>query len=124
MPYLPFVDREGCHVDFTGIGELWDAQTVASVCWGLRDVASLEYDRVTLKDGTSATSRSADLMQGAVRPRHTPFGHSQIRRGAVLRITERRAFAETRYSRQRSRATGHRFMRSWPVELLFTVAGL
>ena len=39
VPDLPFVivNREGCHVDFTGIGKLWDAHTVASVRWARRD---------------------------------------------------------------------------------------
>jgi hypothetical protein len=49
------VDREGCHVDFTGIGELWGAQTVASVRWALRDNGGVEFGRVTLKDGAKAS---------------------------------------------------------------------
>jgi hypothetical protein len=33
VPDLPFVivNRVGCHVDLTGIGKLWDAQTLASL---------------------------------------------------------------------------------------------
>ena len=63
MPDLPFVivDREGCHVDFTGIGELWEPQTDASVRnGGCRTTAASEYGRVTLKDGTKASDGLAE----------------------------------------------------------------
>jgi hypothetical protein len=35
VPDLPFVivNREGCHVDLTGIEELWAANTVAAIRW-------------------------------------------------------------------------------------------
>ena len=126
LPVMPFGSWSKCAARGKGSGlcggirEFWDAETVASARRGQRDNGGVDYGRVTLKAGAKRNFTNRDLMQGAVGPRHTPFGHSQIRRGAVLSITERRACAETRDSRQRSRAMGRdtRFMRSWPVELL------
>jgi hypothetical protein len=54
VPDPPFiiVDRDSCYVDFTGISELWDAQTVASVA-GTFDNGGVEWARHA-KDGTEA----------------------------------------------------------------------
>jgi hypothetical protein len=51
-PDLPFVivDRQGCHVDLPGIGELWDGPIVARV---LRDRGGTSLGPVPLKDGTA-----------------------------------------------------------------------
>jgi hypothetical protein len=66
VPDLPFVDREGYHVDFTGIGELWEPQTDASVrTRGLPDNGGVQYGRVTLKDGSRR-----NLFEPLVAPRH------------------------------------------------------
>jgi len=61
---LPFViiDRTGVHVDLTGIGQLWDAPTVARIDWGLRDVSGKVFGRVTLKNGTSRNFFDVELM--------------------------------------------------------------
>ena len=60
VPDLPFfiVNRVGCHVDLTGIAELWDAQTVASVAGDFATTAA-SNGRVTLKDGTRTSIRGA-----------------------------------------------------------------
>jgi hypothetical protein len=63
VPDLPFVivNRQGIHVDLTGIGELWDGPTTAMVQWGLISNAGIEFGRVTLKDGTSRNFHDRDL---------------------------------------------------------------
>ena len=65
MPDLAFVlvDREGCHVDFTGIGELWDAQTVASVRWRLRGNAAgaTVYGAIHLVSGNLTLTGAAGV---------------------------------------------------------------
>ena len=66
VPDLPFVivNRVGCHVDLTGIAELWDGPTVAAIRWGLRDNGGVQYGRVTLKDGTRTSIRGAGRRYG------------------------------------------------------------
>jgi len=59
-PDLPFVivNREGCHIDLTGIGQLWDGPTVASIRRALSSSSAacdgLRRTRALLSFGTSA----------------------------------------------------------------------
>jgi hypothetical protein len=63
VPDLPFVivNRQGIHLDLTGIGELWDGPTTTMVVWGLRNNAGIEFGQVTKKDGTSRNFHDRDL---------------------------------------------------------------
>ena len=64
VPDLPFVivNRQGIHVDLTGIGELWDEPTTAMVQWGLINNAGIEFGRVTKRDGTGRNFHDRDLL--------------------------------------------------------------
>jgi hypothetical protein len=64
-PPHPFmvVNRNGVHVDMTQVeGELYDANTVARVVWGMRDPSGTLFGEVTLKNGTSRTFFDPNLM--------------------------------------------------------------
>ncbi|MFZ1152546.1 MAG: hypothetical protein WAR76_22900 [Xanthobacteraceae bacterium] len=59
------VAGHGFHVDLSRVsGELWDADTVRAITWGLRDSAGQRFGRVVLKNGT-ARARKAALAQMA-----------------------------------------------------------
>ena len=88
MPDLPFVivDRRGCHVDLTGIGELWDGPTTARVQWGLRNNGGIEFGRVIKKDGTARNFFDRDLM--------LPYVKAHARAWSALMADQERAKAQ------------------------------
>jgi len=63
-PNLPFVivDRRGIHVSLTGIGQLWDGNTMAKLRWGLLDNQGNEFGRINFKDGGVRNFFDRDLL--------------------------------------------------------------
>lgn len=66
--------RTAMNVDLTGVdGQLWDAKTVRSVLWGLKNDEGRVYGRVEMRNGTRRSFFDAGLLapyEAAFRKRH------------------------------------------------------
>ena len=111
VPDLHFVivNRLGCHVDLTGIGELWDAQTLASVRWRGGTTASSNMGASRSRTAPGATFTNRDLMMQYVKAQWRVGGtETALHQTPLLKGRRNRCSAVTPVSSRAIRCVGTR----------------